>query len=279
MAPGILLMVAMLCMAGGAPVALAQAANIAPPVCVKPPYGKSPPPPRTTTTSTTAPGVNVNVTCEASGPLPVAEGPKLPPHDPNPPQAPTPPVDKPPGGSSPAAPGGLGASPPMSGAPMPARGASAPSAGNPPAKRPEQAPTDATAQEWGVREGVMLATTLAALALLLVGAWVVVAALDLLPAKSHDREASTGPLQTFSGVPLRAPEIFTFRRHWGSFGGESTGWNISSNLMRLLMGIALMTVGVWLLLSAIEGTSRPAREPAAADAPVKPAPKTGADAK
>jgi hypothetical protein len=40
-----------------------------------------------------------------------------------------------------------------------------------------------------------------------------------------------------------APETIYFRRHWGGFGGASTGWTMSPVLTLLLMGVALAFVG------------------------------------
>jgi hypothetical protein len=47
-------------------------------------------------------------------------------------------------------------------------------------------------------------------------------------------------------------EGFHFRRHWGSFGGESTGWNLSPPMTQLLTGALLVAGGAWLLLRMLD---------------------------
>jgi hypothetical protein len=66
---------------------------------------------------------------------------------------------------------------------------------------------------------------------------------------------ATAPGNPISGAPIEdtsmASNRFTFRRHWGSFGGESTGWNLSPSLMKLLTGLAMVAAGVSMLAYGI----------------------------
>jgi uncharacterized membrane protein len=41
----------------------------------------------------------------------------------------------------------------------------------------------------------------------------------------------------------RGSEEFIFRRHWGGFGGGSTGWRMSRPLMSLISGLLLIVMG------------------------------------
>jgi len=64
------------------------------------------------------------------------------------------------------------------------------------------------------------------------------------------------------------PEDFAFRRHWGSFGGESTGWSLSPRLARLLAGIVMMMAGAGLVMALLsppapDAPNRAASPPAA----------------
>jgi len=83
--------------------------------------------------------------------------------------------------------------------------------------------------------------------------------------------------------PVRdVPADFTFRRHWGSFGGESTGWNLSGQLARLLAGLVMIAIGLWVLLQLLAvATESKAPAPAAAVAatPAQPAPKPASAAR
>ena len=94
---------------------------------------------------------------------------------------------------------------------------------------------------------------------------------------------SSGP-GTGPPVPPRAmPADLTFRRHWGSFGGESTGWNMSGPLARLLAGLAMIAIALWVLLQllAIATEPKPAASTTAAapaDGPQKTTAKTATTA-
>lgn len=71
------------------------------------------------------------------------------------------------------------------------------------------------------------------------------------------------------------PEGFTLRRHWGSFGAESTGWSISSRLATLLIGLVSIGIAAALMLRLLDAAYPPApgspaaEKPAAATTPVK----------
>jgi len=72
----------------------------------------------------------------------------------------------------------------------------------------------------------------AAAVMLAYAAFVVLrAALGLDPATLQRAAAADGDL------PERAS--FTFHRHWGGFGGASTGWVISERLVRVIVGLTL----------------------------------------
>jgi hypothetical protein len=66
-------------------------------------------------------------------------------------------------------------------------------------------------------------------------------------------------------------EGFAFRRHWGSFGAESTGWTMSSRLAKLLAGLGLMIMAAMLLLVLLSVTD-PLRKPDKAASPTGPTP-------
>lgn len=71
------------------------------------------------------------------------------------------------------------------------------------------------------------------------------------------------------------PEGFTLRRHWGSFGAESTGWSISSRLATLMIGLVSIGIAAALMLRLLDAAyprapnSSAADKPAAATTPVK----------
>lgn len=100
----------------------------------------------------------------------------------------------------------------------------------------------------------MIWLSAAAVLLLAAGIWTVLAAMDVWPFRAISRIESIDSLRRLGNVQRRAPR-FVFRRHWGSFGGESTGWEMSPNMVRLLVGVAMMSAGIWLLLIAINGTA------------------------
>ncbi len=65
---------------------------------------------------------------------------------------------------------------------------------------------------------------------------------------------------------------FSFRRHWGSLGGESSGWTLTPRLVRLLGGAVLVLAGAALLSQLLpprEGIAGAA--PPAASAPASAA--------
>jgi hypothetical protein len=43
-----------------------------------------------------------------------------------------------------------------------------------------------------------------------------------------------------------------FRRHWGGFGGASTGWVVSQTLMRVAVGLVLAVIAAALMLAALQ---------------------------
>jgi len=67
-----------------------------------------------------------------------------------------------------------------------------------------------------------------ACAILAHAAWKVLA--QALPA------AAKAPSPT---VPRAEGDGFVFQRHWGGFGGSSTGWTVSDRLVRVVVGLAL----------------------------------------
>jgi multisubunit Na+/H+ antiporter MnhC subunit len=74
-----------------------------------------------------------------------------------------------------------------------------------------------------------------------------------------------------SGGPAQG---FAFRRHWGSFGAESTGWTMSPGLAKLLAGLGLIALAAVLLLvlmPSVEPTGKPSgKAPAATGSPAAP---------
>ncbi|WP_028225360.1 hypothetical protein [Paraburkholderia ferrariae] len=59
-----------------------------------------------------------------------------------------------------------------------------------------------------------------------------------------------------------APETIYFRRHWGGFGGASTGWTMSPVLTLLLMGMVLAFVGGVLAICLAESVGTFSGSPA-----------------
>jgi hypothetical protein len=51
--------------------------------------------------------------------------------------------------------------------------------------------------------------------------------------------AQRGHLRLASRAYASAPPPFAFRRHWGGFGGGSTGWVVSERLVRVIVGLVL----------------------------------------
>ena len=61
------------------------------------------------------------------------------------------------------------------------------------------------------------------------------------------------------------PEGFTLRRHWGSFGAESTGCSISSRLATLLIGLFSSGMAAVLMLRLLDVAYPPAQKGPAAE--------------
>jgi hypothetical protein len=56
-----------------------------------------------------------------------------------------------------------------------------------------------------------------------------------------------------SAIPLTGGDRdLWFRRHWGGFGAASTGWTISTVLVRWTTGLMLMAMAAGLLLAALQ---------------------------
>lgn len=59
-------------------------------------------------------------------------------------------------------------------------------------------------------------------------------------------------LGLLSGTKLEdASEVFVFRRHWGGFGGENSGWNLSAPLGRCLAGLVMTVLGAVLAVESL----------------------------
>ncbi|GAA0769415.1 hypothetical protein LRH25_02740 [Ideonella azotifigens] len=169
-----------------------------------------------------------------------------------------------------------------SAASQPGSPASAAASAPPGDAKPKDAKVDvpavANAAPSTVRDQLLLIAGLVACLLCVAGLGCVLAALGLwpfLPSLPGNRlQASQAPPE------LRAPrnEGFSFRRHWGSFGSESTGWNLSPALMRLLIGLLLLCMGLWLLLGLLGGPGPSGLEPATPGPANKPASAASASA-
>ncbi len=93
------------------------------------------------------------------------------------------------------------------------------------------------------RDGPVLVALFTAMAFTVVGLGLLSSALGWPRTGAAMRHASAeGP------DPAAPGEGFAFRRHWGSFGAESTGWAMSSGLARLMAGLGLIALAVILLL-------------------------------
>jgi hypothetical protein len=71
--------------------------------------------------------------------------------------------------------------------------------------------------------------------------------------------------------PRPGNEAFAFQRHWGGFGGSSTGWTVSERLVRVIVGLALAALAVSLGMQLV------AHE-AGRDDKAKPGPEAAASA-
>lgn len=84
-------------------------------------------------------------------------------------------------------------------------------------------------------------------------------ALDLprRPPRPTDNPLKAPPSPMYEPGFPRRPGSFTFQRHWGGFGGASTGWVLSERLVRVVVGLVLGALAVGL------GTQLAPREVAA----------------
>jgi hypothetical protein len=146
-----------------------------------------------------------------------------------------------------------------------------------PAQPASAAAADAKPSGIGTRDLLILAMALAALGLTLIGARIVLTSLEieLWPAKPDPRMKPPKP----GDAPTRPADGFNFRRHWGSFGGESTGWNISPRLTRLLSGLTIVAAGVWMLLYLVAATEPTGKRAADAIEASKAVPRAGTEIK
>ncbi|MDH4389847.1 MAG: hypothetical protein QE285_00310 [Aquabacterium sp.] len=87
---------------------------------------------------------------------------------------------------------------------------------------------------------------------------------------------SMGQATAYATDPPAPAEGFAFRRHWGSFGAESTGWTMSSRLAKLLAGLGLIAMAAMLMLMLMSVTDplrkrdkAPTTTTGSAPAPVK----------
>lgn len=76
--------------------------------------------------------------------------------------------------------------------------------------------------------------------------------------------AAAGLYLIVLGLVMRTPEGFSFRRHTGGFGGGSTGWQVSEQLVRVLCGLVLTLLATAIAMQAV--TPGPARTDAKASA-------------
>jgi hypothetical protein len=211
--------------------------------------------------SPSATGVQLYIRCEAA---PAASAPPAAP--PAPTTAPKPATASP----KPAAPS------PADSAASPGRASSVSGAGDvvPGRSSTEQvaaassAPASQPEPQNRVRDGMILLMAFAAFLLVMAGAWSVFTAI----AAPKDAQPQSGE------SPPLPPEGFTFRRHWGSLGGESSGWNMSPRLARLLSGVMLLAVGVWMMLHLLVVTD-PANKVADSKAADTTQPRQGAGKK
>jgi hypothetical protein len=93
-----------------------------------------------------------------------------------------------------------------------------------------------------VRDAVVILAASGALALMAAGVTLVLRSLARRDVRDLKPEHASAPYD----------DGFHFRRHWGSFGGESTGWNISPRMTQLLAGALLAMAGTWLLLRILD---------------------------
>jgi hypothetical protein len=80
-----------------------------------------------------------------------------------------------------------------------------------------------------------------------------------------------GLFAMIASAVIQPRDGFVFRHHWGGFGGESSGWNISAPLARFAVGLLLLSLGA---LMALELLSRSASVQVADDAPAEISPES-----
>jgi hypothetical protein len=68
---------------------------------------------------------------------------------------------------------------------------------------------------------------------------------------------------------------FTYRRHWGGFGGATTGWEISTPFVKLLASLGLVVMAALVLFAALQTTSNDTVSLDAADTGSASAAKVG----
>ncbi|MDR5758811.1 hypothetical protein [Caballeronia sp. LZ035] len=108
--------------------------------------------------------------------------------------------------------------------------------------------------DWGLRIGVTVVVMLVALGFAVVALWCI-------------------------GRTLGDPKaLFGLRRHWGGFGGASTGWYLSPGLVRLLLGTVLAVLAGLLALTTIEAVFGLKKPDAGIPAATKTQPASGATA-
>jgi hypothetical protein len=172
-----------------------------------------------------------------------------------------------PSGPTPPGSGAAGTGPATSGSGSGAATPSPPTGSTPRAVDPSSSardigsPTTTTTVDWFVRASALLGelVTLALAVVCGLLAWasfvVLREALGMAPRPVvADPPASAPPAQADSKVAdaspppsaakpaspaAKAPPDFAFKRHWGGFGGGSTGWVVSERLVRVIVGLAL----------------------------------------
>ena len=66
---------------------------------------------------------------------------------------------------------------------------------------------------------------------------------------------------------------FALRRYWGGFGGETSGWEFSPGLARLLAGFVLLSIGSmlgWQIMKATQPEDQHVTERSASESPKNP---------
>ncbi|WP_280153456.1 hypothetical protein [Piscinibacter sp. XHJ-5] len=70
--------------------------------------------------------------------------------------------------------------------------------------------------------------------------------------------AAGGVYLMVAGLAKHTPEGFSFRRHMGGFGGGSTGWQLSEQLVGVLCGLVLVALAtaIAMQVTMIPGSAR-----------------------